>query len=180
MTIDDLSDIVPTLESFPEFTDREGSRFVDEGGYSLVYLLHQKRNLVGKIPFVFNKLQARLRLCELQKEYDICSHLYENGVSVPKPQGVYLTSIDFMSPEHKKWYSVSKPAALIMEYIDGLSKEESFTPRQKQRGLELAEREMKKVKKLDCTPVDVGFGNFIYQPEQNRVVLIDFGFWERK
>ena len=179
-TTDDLSDMIPKLKSLPEFTDIDKPRFIDDGGYGDVYLVNQRKSLAGKILFASDELKARFRICELQKEYNICGFLFINGVSVPRPKGIYRLSVDFVKPERRERYGVPQPAAFVMEYIHGISKEEDFSEREKEVALRLRDRELDKARCLGYIAIDVGFGNIVYQPEQKRVVLIDYGLWERK
>ncbi len=181
MTIDDdLSDIIPTLDMLPEFTDINRPRFIDEGGYGDVYLVNKRKSLAGKVLFASDERRARFRICELQKEYEICKHLFANGVSVPKPRGIYRMSVNFVNPEKREWYAVPRPATFVMEYVSGHSKEENFYEREKEVVIQLRDRELSKAHRLGYITEDISFGNFIYQPKRNRVVLIDFGLWERK
>lgn len=180
MTItDDLSDIIPRLKDLAEFRDIDKPRFIDEGGYGDVYLVNRSESLAGKILFA-SELKARFRICELQKEYKICRCLYDNAISVPRPEGIYRMSVDFVKPERRDWYGVPQPAMFLMEYVPGRSKEEDFSEREKKVAILLRDRELERARRLGYITEDVDFGNFIYQPKQNRVVLIDFGMWEKK
>ncbi len=177
---DDLSDIIQRLEDLPEFTNIDKPRFIEEGGYGDVYLVNQRKSLAAKILFASDKLTAGSRICELQKEYDICGFLFINGLSVPRPLGIYRLSVDFVDLERRELYGVPRPAAFVMEYVRGISKEEDFSKKEKEVALRLRDRELNKARCLGYIAADVEFGNFIYQPEQNRVVLIDFAIWDRK
>lgn len=176
---DELEDIIPTLESLSEFKDISNPRFIGEGGYGDVYLLNRRKSLAGKVLFASDELRARFRISELQKEFEICKHLYENGVSVPKPEGVYRVSLDFVPSAKRALYGVLLPPVFVMEYVSGLVDEQDFSFKEKDKAIDLMEKELDKASGPGYTSGDVGFGNFIYQPEQEKVVLIDFGLWER-
>ncbi len=76
-------------------------------------------------------------------------------------------------------YGVLSPAAFVMEYVPELVAKHRFSYKEIERALDLMEKELDKASRLGYTPKDVGFDNLIYLPEQEKVVLIDFGLWER-
>lgn len=121
-----------------------------------------------------------LRDDELKSEYEVCRTLYENGVSVPRPHGVFR----FRMPPGYHEDSFSLPVAypaFVMDYIEGVTPSwKSMSNEEKKTFNALFEKEVDEVRKIpSLTPSDSeDIENVIWVPESNRVYLIDFGRWK--
>ena len=136
---------------------------IGHGKRSIIFQISD--NYVAKTSIPINDIKLK----NLEKEFEIAKFLFENGASVPKPEGIF-----FM--EYNKFFLKS----FIMEYIEG------------KNGLEISTKEFFYVSKLWHKEVerakDLGFitydsshlGNFIWSPKREKVYLIDFEMWDRE
>jgi len=159
---------------------------IGQGSEGLVYRISNKH--AAKVP---RESSGR---GNLKKESRIAEILFEEGVSVPKPEGIFkIRNLDLIS-------SVIPAEAFVMEYIAGKTGFEFFsdslffkrdssgfvgTPSFLKHSEEYAhvknlhDEEIKKARELGFLSFDAEFrGNFIWSPERDRVYLIDFGMWE--
>ncbi len=133
-------------------------KYVKRGKYNLIHM-------VGEGHVVkFKRFGGMEWLPFSEKEYRVAKALYELGISVPKPEGVYEI-------EHP---ITKKPAsAFLMEYIPGKrliigGNYES----------ELWAREAKKVRREGFDVLDLTPENSIWCPSRKKIYLIDFEGWE--
>jgi len=118
---------------------------------------------------------------ELEAEFEIQRQLYEGGVSVPKPEGIFLCDFYFLL---QRWY-----AGLVMERIEGINGNiaiqiDQFGSFCDMRRAEIKLRgmmriELEKVRSLGFYPCDQGLHNTIYNPEMDKLWLIDFEVWKK-
>ncbi|MDO8516938.1 MAG: hypothetical protein Q7S33_02330 [Nanoarchaeota archaeon] len=131
-----------------------------------------------------SKLMSNKFIEHLKREYRITKELYEQGINVPKPEGIFNVNLTFFDSVHKDYVSFTKPT-LVMEYISGKSFEQVSAETGSQidemnKLWKLAFEEINKAEKLGFVPVDSGEvndGNQIWCPERNKVYLIDFEYW---
>jgi tRNA A-37 threonylcarbamoyl transferase component Bud32 len=114
----------------------------------------------------------------IDKEYRIAKELYEAGIPVPKPIGVFDVEV-----EHS-YGKVRVEKGFVMELVRNdmcrLEKEDKLRRRYK--------LELKKCRKLGFIPRDYYwpecFGgkrhNILYNEKQDKIYLIDFGAWRKK
>jgi len=161
---------------------------IGRGAEGIVYKISDK--YVAKVPRICYPDSKK----NLRKEFEIAKVLFENGVSVPEPEGIFkirnlgLTSVIIPSE------------AFIMEYIKGKTGSEFFRDYSSFRMVnpnfiespsfagyneeynhikKLYEEEIKKAKEIGFLPFDAEFnGNYIWSAERSKLYLIDFGMWE--
>jgi len=138
-------------------------KYLDRGSYGEVYRISDTH--VAKVE-KFHDINS------LEEEFDIAKELYEKGISVPKPEGIFPVGM-----------SKTKMQGFVMEYIYGKTFDEVY---QRDEELfyqvkKLREKEINKVKDLGFYPKDfLNNKNNIWQPDEEKVYLIDFGRWERR
>ncbi|MDP4039214.1 MAG: hypothetical protein Q8P57_01380 [Candidatus Pacearchaeota archaeon] len=116
---------------------------------------------------------------KVQNEYEICKKLYENGVSVPKPYGVFMLK----NPSDEEWTELWFPRrfpAFVMEYINGSVPHPKYLrPELHKRVDELVATERDKIEGLGIRPSDaMGWENTLWVPEKEQIYLIDFSRWQ--
>ena len=168
-----------SLEKKGSFSTKE-KNFVGKGAMGIVYFLNEmdlsKQSLVGKfIKIILNENFESSKyfswfVLKLFHEYEIQKELYESGISVPKPFGVY----SIKNTEDSNYYP-----GFIMRYIPGKNLWElPISFREKIYGLR--DLELNKARDLGFKPGrDIKY-NFIWVPEEEKVYLIDFNFWRKK
>lgn len=173
-----------TIDELPVFTDiDEQPLFVGHGDYGTVYAINRQRNLAAKIwksgwdnSYVFSEHH----IAEAQREHDIARELYQNAISVPRPEGVFHIALPSLFP--------GQPyiPAFIMEHVRGVQYY-SLNSEGRIKARELHAQELEKIR--DTTrfvPQDVPFKkNCLYQLGENetevsKVILFDFGNWFRR
>jgi len=107
----------------------------------------------------------------IQNESEVCKFLYENGVSVPKPYGIFRIK----QPRGEMWSAIGVPRrfpAFVMEYLDaGGPRPENIS--------ELVEKERQKAITLGFKLHDAGYSdNTLWVPNRQKVYLIDFSKWQ--
>ena len=135
------------------------------GGDGSVYTVRRKDDLVGK---VFSREDDWMA----EHEYDIASTLYSNGVSVPKPEGVYTLSL---------WGGLLHKPAFVMERIrvprlDKILKKWMDYSRRQELNQKL-DRELNKARDLGFILDDATAYNAFYSEEEDRIILFDFARW---
>lgn len=148
--------------------DEDYFRHINGGVFGEVYRLTQKH--VGKVlqPWANDRIKL------LKKENEICKIAYENGISVPKPEGIF----NIMPHEDKK-LSIS----FVMEYVEGPTlKEIGYNYKDSilySEVFNLAIEEVAKAKEIGLKPSDHECEeNIIWCEKKEKVYLIDFGWWE--
>ncbi len=130
-----------------------------------VYTVRRRDDLVGK---VFPRNNDHLA----EHEFNIASTLYSNGVSVPKPEGVYTISL---------WGGLVKKPAFVMERIhaprlDKLLRKWMNYSRRNELNHKL-NREFDKARDLGFVLKDASVYNAFYSEEEDRMILFDFARW---
>lgn len=105
----------------------------------------------------------------LEREFILGSRLYNSGVSVPKPHGLFLV--------YDSTFGEYLPA-IIMERIKNVSIKNLRVSEQEYLGA-LRDLEMEKAENKGFIPGDdsESFGNYLYSKKEDKVYLIDFMFW---
>ena len=154
------------LQTFePEFEPSE----INRGNYGIVYRTGEnhaakvlfKKDLDGTVRFQSDESS----LLNLMGEYEITKTLFENGVSVPQPFGIFKIPISNM-----------RVPGFVMQYIDGKRAFELSDPEYNEAML-LAENELREAKMLGFEPVDATARNVLWCPREGKPYLIDFGSW---
>ncbi|MBS3169841.1 serine/threonine protein kinase [Candidatus Woesearchaeota archaeon] len=163
-----------TIDQLPVFTDVDSNaHFIGNGQFGTVYAINQERGLAAKFlkawydsAYVFRPEHILL----LNDEYQVVVELYSAGISVPRPEGVFALTLPI-------YHCVP---ALVMEHVKGknyeqLSASEQATARQ------LHALELDKVWELGFVPDDQKPSkNCLYRLEEKRVIMFDFGQWDRR
>lgn len=115
----------------------------------------------------------------IRQEYEITRRLYEGGVSVPRPYGIFK----LRNPKGEQWAELWFPReypAFVMEYIKGGVPHPKYLPQTIHRKIdELVAIEREKVRKLGFRTSDaLGWENTLWAPEEEKIYLIDFTRWE--
>lgn len=111
----------------------------------------------------------------LEKEYKIARELFEGGVSVPKPEGLFgvrADGLNLISMQSRKLIP-----AFVMGYVEAAEKM-SFDEQAIRR--DLADREGAKAIALGWNPPFDVYWNALYVPQERRVYLSDFVLWTKK
>jgi len=160
-------------------TSRKFVKNVDAGSRSRVYRVSE--DYVVKFPWPFPDLEKcwePRRVDDLVDEFRIAEQLYESGVSVPTPKGIFISSI---SNPLIRLFPAEKYPAFIMEYIDGVTL--AKVPHEKRGHLRnLSKLELEKARKLGFLPSNEAEHetHSIWSPKRKRIYLVDFERWERK
>ncbi len=136
---------------------------IDGGAEAEVYRISERH--VAKVPLDHRSSPDR----DLTHEFEIAEDLFENGISVPKPEGIF--PIHLMN---------SVRNGFVMEFIDGKSgarlrgNEISYVR-------DLLYKEIRKVRDLGFDPEDwYSPKNYIWEPQEDKIYLIDFLRWVKK
>ena len=158
--------MLSNLQTFePEFEPRE----INRGYYGIVYRVGE--NHAAKV--LFKKyLDGTMRfrsdessLLNLMGEYEITKTLFESGVSVPQPFGIFKIPISNM-----------RVPGFVMQYIDGKRAIDLDDPEYNEAML-LADDQLREAKMLGFDPVDADGKNVLWCPRERKPYLIDFGSW---
>ncbi|MBI2145919.1 hypothetical protein HYU22_01090 [Candidatus Woesearchaeota archaeon] len=116
-------------------------------------------------------------LIGLENEYSMLKAVYEAGVSVPKPEGVFLVPVPRDGILNYLQGRKLLTPGILMQYIAGI-------PMNKLRGKRLDEafrlrhEELRKCKIAGFDPLDTIERNAIYSPLENKVYLVDVENWQ--
>ncbi len=129
-------------------------------------------NLVGRIvveDIYENKISPFTSIPYLVSEYEKGKFLYENGVSVPKPEGVYRVKNE----------NGNLVPAYVMENMSGYVELAELKGEEEENVKKLRDIELDKVKKLGYQPDDAtrNSRNVLWNREKDKVCLIDFETW---
>jgi RIO-like serine/threonine protein kinase len=113
----------------------------------------------------------------LQHECKIHSELYKEGISVPKPEGIFPVKIRPL--RISSVFRLINREGLLMEKISGLNWN-NITGKDRLHVHQLFEEEVKKCWRLGFRVGDSNLNNTIYNKSTNRLYLIDFQFWSRQ
>lgn len=142
---------------------------IDSGYNGEVYQIDKEN--VTKILMNYKGIEA---IKMLEKEMILGQKLKEKGISVPNIKGVYLI-------KNPKSPIVKHFPGLIMEYIEGptLQEIEKRFPKLENKVRTLRNKELEKAQKLGFGIGDgsINSKNCIWDINNERVVLIDFGWW---
>jgi len=119
----------------------------------------------------------------LRAEYCIADKLYDAGISVPKPEGVFLVSLNTSKSfdEEMKHRSVHETVpAFVMEWLkDTILVEEIKSSSEKEFAELLREKELSKARAIGFYSYDAHWHNALWDKEKEKVYLIDFERWRR-
>ncbi len=110
----------------------------------------------------------------LKREYEICKRLYESGVTVPEPLGIFEVALrgyflDFFKPKIRR--------AFVMQYIPGPTLNEIMGTKRLQHAEGLWKSEIERAVALGFKPHDIGPQNAIWNKKEDQVYLVDFEGW---
>jgi len=113
----------------------------------------------------------------VQHEHDICKYLYDNGVNVPEPHGVF--KFKALEDNWREFgFFPRRFPAFVMQHLKGGKPNLKYMSAKEQRKMnENHQRELEKVRDLGVTPYDLDLENTIWIPEKEELYLIDFGKW---
>lgn len=113
---------------------------------------------------------------KVQHEYEICKYLYENGVSVPKPIGVF--KLKGLSPEWSDFPFHFRYPAFVMQYVPGFAPNPRYASEETMRAFDEGLRiELEKISRLDVNPSDICVDNTLFSRSDKKLYLIDFNQW---
>lgn len=164
----------------------------DSGTNSYIYRLPQKK--IVKFIKIFYTLRETLDI--LNTENLISKRLYEEGISVPRPEGNFLlnTPLDktfeynpkpmtyndklYAFPFLESQFDLQeKIPGLIMQYIEGTLIYHMRECKEKTYACSLMEIELEKAKKKGFAPRDDGPVNTLWNRKLEKITLIDFATW---
>jgi hypothetical protein len=113
----------------------------------------------------------------LLHEQDICRVLYDNGVSVPEPIGVFKFR-EFKDSWRKVPFFPRYFPGFVMQNIQGTQPFPKYSSLEEQKMINQQHSEaVKKVNELGIIPIDLNFENALWVSEEQRLYLVDFGKW---
>lgn len=165
-------------------TPTENRQFIGDGADGLVYRLGDDR--VAKFQYAREGLKSLFWKVSptgerIQQEYEISRILYENGVSVPEPYGIFKLKKPDEEDNLVPFFLQDKYPAFVMEYVEGQIPNPKYLSVPFQRKIdELVKIEREKVKDLGLfQPEDAdGWENTLWCPSKEKIYLIDFTQWE--
>ncbi len=159
-----------TLEDhLPRFPKQDlFSRRVGKGHQGKVFVVSRKRNLVAKVYSSYYPNALELA----QHEYHVADCLYRNGISVPRPEGVFEVSFPWRLRRHPAFVMEQICGGICMNKLCGLDNREEYNFARK-----LQEEEAEKAERLGFIAEDVVDRNCIYFPREKKVLLYDFLMW---
>jgi len=112
----------------------------------------------------------------IQNEFEVCRALYEHGVSVPKPYGVFR----LRQPDESAGPFRMRFPAFVMDYLDGSVPHPKYLQPEVQEKVEgLVKIERERVRDLGFVTDDaMGWENTIWVPSMEKIFLIDFSRWQ--
>jgi len=111
----------------------------------------------------------------IESEYETARELYDGGISVPEPLGIFAVSL----PADSERISVCERPALITRYIDGTIRRE-LGKQERDEMIQFVMDEVERAKNLGFKP-----GPDVYSPDNSilgrdgKGYLIDFEQWGR-
>lgn len=132
--------------------------------------------------FAGNENMESHLLERLANEHQLLREAYAAGISVPKPEGIFLIpKIKEGILNHLLKRKLPTPA-ILMQHIEGIPLNK-LRLRGKSKlfyeALDLQDEERKKARSFGFDPDDVAERNTIYSPLENKVYLVDLEYWER-
>ena len=108
---------------------------------------------------------------EMYREYSLCKKLYDRGISVPKPYGVFRVELDD-----------KRTIGFVMDRINGETLMYYKAHKSNEKEAKIFAEKIKEMQEEIKKASDLGFllddrteNNAMVDEEKNRVVLIDFG-----
>lgn len=150
---------------------------IGDGGYSRVYKLTD--DYVVKVMF-----DDGHRDRNRDYEYIIANELYEAGISVPKPVGLF--DVKVVRAHYGRIFMEEGGFVLERGFVMDRVRDDKVECFDKGRELgQRLDRELTKCEELSFIPHDNcwygrGGHNVLYDKKQDKLYLIDFGLWERK
>jgi len=176
------------LEVF-EWQEYHIPREIGRGCSSIVYAISKDlaikiitpRSIIPPYSIRNPKLDINTNSFErLAREFEIQRQLYEGGISVPRPEGIFACTFPLF--EHISFFKKYFPG-LIMERLYGVKGThalygKSCTEDEKLTGM--MEAEFDRAMALGFKKsIDACLDNTIYNPEIDKLWLIDFGGWSK-
>jgi len=168
-----------TLQDLRLYSLQQEPQKVAVGMEGFIYRISE--NHVAKIPHDRN-VDEWLRNDEsaiesIVNEYKIARELFDGGVCVPKPEGVFNIHMGLEPPvllERGRDYP-----GFVMEYIPGESLE-GYMGRDYGLRVAMYDEELEKAEELGFLTIDAEDCNGIWSPVKGKVYICDFGEWRRK
>ncbi len=167
-----------SIDDLPYFGHITEVKVFDEGGEGVVYRLSTTPStpfpLCAKVMGLSMYRSENDRLFRLENEARVNQSLYEAGISVPRPVGLFR----LLSPVHS-----SPVPGFVRECIEGRTYYQLFSW-QKEKAVKVFEEERQKAIELDFIPEDCyPTKNCLYTVKGwsvERVTLFDFSFWRKR
>jgi len=143
-------------------------------------------DLVIKVPKSLDNMFLRLKrksvadvIKDLESEFEIQMQLYEGGVSVPKPKGMYVCKLPIVNGILSLFPLKRKYFGLVMERLSGINGATAYGEgtAEQEKLTDMTIAELEKAKSLGFEPWDTGLHNTIYNPEMDKLWLVDFVGW---
>ena len=156
-------------------------KLVGDGFHGVVIRISE--DLVAKLSFAKSNREAKR---DAKHEYEIARALYDHGVSVPKPEGVFRLDKDIKSCFGTKSLTASRIPSrgygFVMEYVPGVLLSNEWYrvhPNYWEPLYEKLGKEIKKAQEI-AFPDDFGSHNFLVHENKLDGFIIDFYEWELK
>ncbi len=171
-----------TLQNLEAYPLQQEPQEVGRGIRAFVYRISE--NHVAKIPhdkydFLENN-DVWLRndesaIEEIVHEYEIARELFDGGVCVPRPEGIF--SIHMGREPYVLAERGTNYPGFVMEYVPGeiiVNIEEDYELR-----IKIYDEEVKKAQELGFLTEDADGINGIWSPTREKVYIFDFGEWAK-
>jgi RIO-like serine/threonine protein kinase len=160
---------MPEIEHLDDhFEQYRFHRYIDRGAYGQVYAI--SRNHVVKVPRFPER--SFWSFNAMVDELDICQRLYDHGIQVPKPEGIFRVNL-----RHLLKRNPPETKGIVMERLRG---KEGYKLKGslRERASQLLDEEIKKSINIGFFPKDYCLYNTVYDPKSDRLHLLDFGAWK--
>ena len=155
-----------------EIKEFRGQKFITKpirsGFYNVIYELTEQH--VVKV----NRPDRDATVEDLVQESQVAHQLYNEGVSVPKPEGIFKVKIRWGKNLYGLWFPTK--IGFVMEKINGINGDEINGDLRK-KVEELHQIELEKCWKLGFFTGDIDLSNSIYDSVNAKSYLIDFYGW---
>lgn len=170
---------IPNVESIEPSI--ELTRRLRQGNQGIVYRLGNDKVAKFQLPTNIERRFYGWRYASQRNEgiiyeFEIATRLYEGGVSVPRPHGIFMIKPFKEETWSKLWFPKRFPG-FVMEYIKGIPDGKGLEDKTKRTVVELGDIEREKARKLGFEPSGQRIENTIWIPDKEKVYLVDFGEW---
>lgn len=157
------------IETFPQGKGKTPR--IGKGQFASVYAVSEKHAAkVYNFPYPWNCFR------DLQEEYHNTLELYNEGISVPEPEGVFRVKIRWTNTLNG--YFFPGRTAFVMQRIKGVKADKAEGDLAK-KARELFDKEVEKCRKKGFFSGDFRLNNSIYVPAENRIYLVDLADCKR-